>query len=296
MGKRRILIVGGGDVAWRAVAQARERARWVVVLRDPAKAAPWRQLGAQVVVADLDRWRSLARVVAAVDQVWVTAPPAPGSGSEARTRHIQAALRRRCRSAKRSPRVVYLSTSGVYGDRGGAWVRESDPVAPQTARGKRRVAAETLWRAWVRRGGWAVRLRVPGIYAADRLPLERIRQGVPAIVAEADSVSNHIHADDLARLLWWAGWRGRNGRVYHACDDRPVSMGTWFDAVADAADLPRPPRLPRREVLATVGPMMASFLRESRRLTNDRLRKELRFTLRYPSAVAAVATLLKKES
>jgi len=296
MGRRSVLILGGGDVAWRAVAQAPQRARWLVVLRDPAKAPSWRQLGARVVVADLDRWRSLARVFAAVDQVWVTAPPAPGSGPEPRTCHIQAALRRRCQPA-RQPRIVYLSTSGVYGDRGGAWVRESDPVAPQTARGARRVAAETLWRAWVRRGGWAVRLRVPGIYAADRLPLERLRRGVPAIIAEADSISNHIHADDLARLLWWAGWRGRNGRVYHACDDSPVAMGTWFDAIADAAGLPRPPRLPRETVLAAVGPMMASFLRESRRLANDRLRQELRFALRYPSAVAAVAVFLgNKES
>nr|WP_249419250.1 NAD-dependent epimerase/dehydratase family protein [Hydrogenophilus thiooxidans] len=282
------------------------RVQFWVVVRDPAKSAAWRALGARVQVADLDCWRSLARIGAAVDQVWVSAPPAGDARGDPRTRHLQAALRRStARSKPRGParryhlasrpRVVYLSTSGVYGDRKGAWVRESDPVAPQTARAARRVAAERLWRDWAKRGGWAVRLRVPGIYAAERLPVERLRRGDPAICAESDSVSNHIHADDLARFLWIAGWRGKNGRVYHASDDQPLPMGAWFDAVADAVGLPRPPRLPREAVLARVGPMMASFLAESRRLRNDRLKRELRLRLRYPTVFAWLTKAIWKE-
>lgn len=302
----RVLIVGGGDVALRAAHALASRVQFWVVVRDPAKCTAWRALGARVWVADLDCWRSLARIGAAVDQVWVTVPPAGDGVIEPRTRRLQAALRRStARSKPRGParryhfvsrpRVVYLSTSGVYGDRQGAWVRESDPVAPQTARAQRRVAAERLWRDWAKRGGWVVRLRVPGIYSAERLPVERLRRGDPAICAESDSVSNHIHADDLARLLWVAGWRGKTGRAYHAADDQPLPMGAWFDAVADAVGLPRPPRLPRETVLARVGPMMASFLAESRRLRNDRLKRELRFRLHYPTVFALLAQPIWKE-
>ncbi len=280
----RILVVGGGDVALRAARLFAARARFWVVVRRAEAAETWRALGARVVVADLDDRKQLRRLSAAVDQVWVTVPPAGDGRVDPRTRHLQAALRRH--QGDWRPRVVYLSTSGVYGDRGGAWVRESDPVAPATLRARRRVAAEQLWRLWAQRGGWAVRLRVPGIYAAERLPRERLARREPAILAAEDSFSNHIHADDLARLLWVAGWRGRNGRLYHASDDLPLPMGVWFDAVADATGLPRPPRLPRAEALRQVGAMAASFLAESRRLSNRRLREELRVRLRYPTVWA----------
>lgn len=302
----RVLVVGGGDVALRAARALASRVQFWVVVRDPAKSAAWRALGARVIVADLDLWRSLARIGAAVDQVWVTVPPAGDGVVDPCTRRLQAALRRStARSKPRGsgrrhhfalrPRMVYLSTSGVYGDRGGAWVRESDPVAPQTARAARRVAAERLWRDWAKRGGWVVRLRVPGIYSAERLPVARLLRGDPAIHEEEDSISNHIHADDLAQILWVAGWRGKTGRAYHAADDQPLPMGAWFDAVADALGLPRPPRLPRQAVLERVGPMMASFLTESRRLRNDRLKRELRFRLRYPTVFALLAQPIWKE-
>ena len=302
----RVLVVGGGDVALRAARALASRVQFWVVVRDPAKSAAWRALGARVIVADLDLWRSLARIGAAVDQVWVTVPPAGDGVVDPCTRRLHAALRRStARSKPRGsgrrhhfalrPRMVYLSTSGVYGDRGGAWVRESDPVAPQTARAARRVAAERLWRDWAKRGGWVVRLRVPGIYSAERLPVARLLRGDPAIHEEEDSISNHIHADDLAQILWVAGWRGKTGRAYHAADDQPLPMGAWFDAVADALGLPRPPRLPRQAVLERVGPMMASFLTESRRLRNDRLKRELRFRLRYPTVFALLAQPIWKE-
>ncbi|GLW60341.1 NAD-dependent dehydratase [Hydrogenophilus thermoluteolus] len=303
----RVLVVGGGDVALRAARALASRVQFWVVVRDPAKSAAWRALGARVIVADLDLWRSLARIGAAVDQVWVTVPPAGDGVVDPRTRHLQAVLRRRGVGRRDAhdqvpssvcaarPRVVYLSTSGVYGNRAGAWVRESDPVAPQTARAARRVAAERLWRDWAKRGGWVVRLRVPGIYSAERLPVARLLRGDPAIHEEEDSISNHIHANDLAQILWVAGWRGKTGRAYHAADDQPLPMGAWFDAVADALGLPRPPRLPRQAVLERVGPMMASFLTESRRLRNDRLKRELRFRLRYPTVFALLAQPIWKE-
>ncbi len=183
---------------------------------------------------------------------------------------------------KRCRRIVYVSTSGVYGDRQGAWVHETDPVAPETARAQRRVAAERAWRRWSAHGGWSVRLRVPGIYAADRLPLAALRAGAPVVLPEEDSYSNHIHADDLARTLWLAAWRGRNGRCYHVSDGKPLLISQWYEALAQAYGLPKPPALPRSEVLRRSDPMRASFLAESRRLDTARLRCELRIRLRYP--------------
>jgi nucleoside-diphosphate-sugar epimerase len=128
-------------------------------------------------------------------------------------------------------------------------------------------------------------MRVPGIYAAERLPLERIRSGAPAIVADQDSYSNHIHADDLARITVAALRRAKPNRVYHAVDDDEMKMGDYFDVIAEAFDLPRPPRLPRVEVHLAVSPMMWSFMNESRRLDNARMKQELKVKLCHPSVI-----------
>jgi nucleoside-diphosphate-sugar epimerase len=134
-------------------------------------------------------------------------------------------------------------------------------------------------------------LRAPGIYAADRLPIDRLRAGTPALQASADSYSNHVHADDLARLAGLALFRGRAGRVYHACDDAHWRMGDWFDAVADATGLPRPVRLPAAAVQAQVSPTLWSFMRESRRLSNLRAKQELRWRLCYSTPMVLLQTL-----
>jgi nucleoside-diphosphate-sugar epimerase len=181
--------------------------------------------------------------------------------------------------------LVYISTSGVYGDCGGAWVDESRPPAPVNSRAIRRVDAEKQLRAWGRRHGVRVSiLRAPGIYAADRLPLERIKRGTPALIAQDDSYTNHIHADDLARLAWAAMFRGRPQRVYHAVDAQPMKMGDWFDSCADAFDLPRPPRVSRAEAEGVLPEALLSFLRESRQLSNRRAKRELRLKYLYPAA------------
>ena len=179
--------------------------------------------------------------------------------------------------------MVYVSTTGVYGDCGGAMLDETHPVNPQNARARRRVDAEQVLRKWARRSGSQLSiLRVPGIYAADRLPIDRLKKGTPALRAEDDVYTNHIHADDLARIVAFALYRGQPCRIYHAVDDSDMKMGDYFDAVADKAGLPRPARLPRDELAAAVSPMLLSFMSESRRLTNDRLRAELGVRLQFP--------------
>ena len=193
----------------------------------------------------------------------------------------------------RLPRcLVYISTSGVYGDHGGARVAETAPQRAASPRARRRVAAERMLRDWGRRLGVATSiLRAPGIYAADRLPLARIRAGTPAIEAAGDSYSNHIHADDLARACVLALFRARGGRAFNVCDDQPLRMGDYFDAVADRFGLPRPPRQPREAVRGRVDPMLWSFMAESRQLDNRRAWRELRLRLAHPTVASFLESI-----
>jgi nucleoside-diphosphate-sugar epimerase len=186
--------------------------------------------------------------------------------------------------------VVYISTTGVYGDRGGAHTPETTTVAPRNARARRRVDAERVLRAWAlgAKGRVAI-LRAPGIYARERLPLERLQRGTPALAPQDDVYTNHIHADDLARLAALALFRARPGRVYNASDDTRMKMGEYFDAVADAFGLARPPRLARAELERAVSPMLLSFMSESRRLDNARIKRELRARLRHACVEDALA-------
>jgi nucleoside-diphosphate-sugar epimerase len=132
-------------------------------------------------------------------------------------------------------------------------------------------------------------LRAPGIYASDRLPLERLRCGLPVFAAGEDSYSNHIHADDLAHACVAALTRGAANRIYNASDDSELPMGDWYDRLADAFDLPRPARLSRAAAQGVLPPVVLSFMNESRRLDNGRLIRELKLRLRYPTIDAGIA-------
>ncbi len=196
-----------------------------------------------------------------------------------RTRRLLAALAMGTHPA----RMVYISTTGVYGDCAGAWVEETRPARPGNARARRRWDAEQQLRAWAIRVGARLHiLRAPGIYARGRLPEARVRQGLPALLPETDIHTNHIHAEDLARLAWCAVFRARPQRLYNAVDDSGLKMGDWFDCVADHLGVPHPPRLPYEAVMTAVTPAMRTFLNESRRLSNRRIRDELGFRFCYP--------------
>ena len=277
---KRILIVGSGDVARRALPWLTTRFRVFAVVRREAEREPLRRLGAVPVLADLDQPASLHRLAGIADFVLHFAPPPAAGRGDPRTRDLLAVLRRRWSVAQR---LVYISTTGVYGDCGGALVSETRPLAPSTPRAVRRVAAEAQLRDFGRRGGCRVSiLRAPGIYAADRLSLERLRRGDP-VLAEADDVyTNHIHADDLARVACLAIFRARPNRAYNVCDNSHMKMGDYFDLMAATFDLPRPPRVTRVEAQRTLPATTMSFMSESRRLSNRRLREELRARLRYP--------------
>ncbi len=277
---KRLLIIGCGDVALRTIPLLQGHYRLYALVRNLANFGRLRALGVRPVPGDLDDRRSLARISGLADVVLHFAPPAGATKSDARTRHLLATLSR-CVPPEQ---LIYISTSGVYGDCGGDFVSETYRLNPQTSRAQLRVRAENQIRIWAEHNRVnACLLRVPGIYAAERLPLERLRSGSASITASHDSYSNHIHADDLARIIVAALRHGRPNRVYHATDDDQMKMGDYFDVIADAFDLPHPPRLPRTDVESAVSPMMWTFMNESRRLTNERMKRELKVRLHYPT-------------
>lgn len=261
----------------------RQRFRILAVTSQNERCSALRAAGAVPIVANLDQPEKLARLAKLARHIVHLAPPQSEGVTDRRTRHLTAILPERAI-------LVYVSTTGVYGDCGGAKVDETRTLKPQNARAKRRADAERVLRHWARHSSSRLSiLRVPGIYADNRLPAERLRKGTPALLPQEDVYTSHIHADDLACLIVLALFRAQAGRVYNAVDDTEMKMGEYFDAVADAMQLPHPPRLPRAELEKAVSPMLLSFMSESRRLSNRRMKEELGARLRY----SQVSDLLK---
>lgn len=363
--RQRLLIIGCGDIGQRVVQQLHHGWQVVGVARSDETLQKIRAAGALAMQADdalrLARWathilhaappasrdgevtdrltrgwlQALARArgqrarmtsrpghthrLGARSMGSLLAVPAPAAQARSQSQHAPA------------PRLVYLSTTGVYGDRGGAFTRETDTLQPLTDRARRRVDAERQVRFGLHRPDGsnsgsrradsphadstrsdgahrdsarlsgprhrrlqqqplpALVLRVPGIYAADRLPVERLRQQVPALVPADDVITNHIHADDLARIARTALLRGPRQRVINAVDDSQMTLGDYLDQVADRLGLPRPPRHSRAELTRTLSEVRMSFMRESRRLDTRRLKRELRVRLQWPTVAAFLA-------
>ena len=262
---KRLLVAGFGDIARRAAPRLERRFAILPLSR---------ALG-----FDLDRPETLA-LGAAHAVLHCAPPPAEGEG-DPRTANLLAALEK---GRILPARVVYVSTSGVYGDCAGARIDESRAPAPQTARARRRADAERRLAQWcMSRSVPLIILRTPGIYAADRLPLERLRAGLPALRAEDDVYTSHIHADDLAAIAARALDDDAPPGAYNASDDTEMKMGDWLDLVADRHGLARPPRISREEAERQIPEPLLSFMRESRRLDNRRMKRELGIRLQYPT-------------
>jgi nucleoside-diphosphate-sugar epimerase len=272
----RLLILGCGNIGMRLLPLVRDRFRVFAVTSDVSRHNELRAAGAIPIAANLDDRFSLARVGKLAPYIVHMVPPQAEGMKDKRTRNLIGFL-------PENATLIYISTTGVYGDCSGAQFDETRPVNPQSDRAKRRVDAEQVLRAWGRRNNRRLAiLRVPGIYAADRLPIERLQKNLPALLPEEDVYTNHIHADDLAQIIALALFRTLPGRIYHAVDDSDLKMGEYFDIVANTLHLPRPPRLPRSELPSKLSPMAISFMSESRRLLNKRLKTELGIHLRYP--------------
>jgi nucleoside-diphosphate-sugar epimerase len=284
--RARILIVGCGDVGLRVARLLVPRCHVFALTSSPERVPMLRAAGITPLVGDLDRPESLGRFAAIAPRVVHLAPPPASGRLDPRTRALMAALAR----AGVVQSMAYVGTTGVYGDAGGAWVDECRKLAPQTDRAHRRVDAEQCLRSHARLHRVRVSvLRAPGIYATDRVggdPVQRVRDGTPLLRAQDDVYTNRIHADDLARACVLALLRGMPLRAVNVCDDVQCPMGDYYDAVADHAGLPRLPRIDRAEALRRFSPITMSFLSESRRLSNRRMKRELRLVLEHPRPAA----------
>ena len=268
----KLLIVGYGDISGRVDARL--------------AAGIERRLLSRRFGFDLDRPETLSGIAGWADAILHCAPPPAEGETDPRTTHLLAALEK---GHILPMRLVYLSTSGVYGDCGGARVDESRPPNAHSARARRRADAERQLAAWCApRAVALVVLRVPGIYAADRLPLARLRAGTPALRAEDDVYTNHIPADDLASIVLRALNDDAPPGVYNACDDTQMKMGDWFDFVAERHGLPRPRRIARSEAAGRISPALLEFMSESRQLDNARLKARLGVRLAYPTVEQGV--------
>jgi len=271
LGKPRLLIVGCGDVGLRIVARLHRHLRIFALTTSPQRCQALRAAGAVPLLADLDG-PAPRRLAGLASRVIHLAPPPPTGPTDTRVAHLLRALREVPR------RMVYISTTGVYGDRGGQLIDETVSPAPATERARRRLDAERRMRAHP----WhACVLRVPGIYGPGRLPIERLERAIPAPLPLEDVLTNHIHADDLARICIAALFRSAPRRLYNAVDDSCLHLGEYLDLVADRFGLPRAPRLARAALRRAVSPMQFSFFEESRRIANVRIKTELRVRLQY---------------
>lgn len=293
----RVLIVGCGDVGQRvagllqgdAAKRARSAVRVFALTSSAHRVAALRAQGAVPLLGNLDHAATLSRLAGIATHVIHLAPPPQQGWTDPRTLALLQALRRRTLPAA----LVYGSTSGVYGDCGGAWVDEVRGSNAATPRAVRRVDAERQLRFWARSSGARTNvLRIPGIYAKDReggTPRERLHKGTPVLQAQDDVYTNHIQADDLARACVAALWKGLPLRTYNVSDDTELKMGDYFDLAADLYQLPRPPRVAREGAQAHLPLMLLSFMSESRRLLNTRMKNELGLRLRYPTVREGLA-------
>ena len=287
--RQRVLIVGCGDVGLRTAGQLgapqSQRVRLMALTSSPDRVRLLRACGITPLLGDLDDPASIQRLAGIAHRVIHLAPPPTDRAGASKRDPRSLVLVRALRLRTPPLALVYGSTTGVYGDCGGQRVDETRAVNPHTPRAQRRVDAENLMRFLGRSGVRVSVLRIPGIYAPDReggTPRDRLLKGTPVLAAKDDVYTNHIHANDLARACAAALWRGKPQRVVNVTDDTDLKMGDYFDLAASLFGLPKPPRLPRDQASSALPLMLLSFMSESRRLDNTRMKQELRLKLRYP--------------
>ena len=278
--KATMLIVGCGYIGQRMAQQLIQNHQAVTgVVRSEASLHALQQLGINSIQCDLDQ-ASLPQHSTQDETLMVCMPPPAVGTDDTRTSQLIEGFAH----SGQPKRVVYLSTTSVYGDCHGEWVDETWPAKPEVDRAKRRWSAEQQWQAWREKtGGELIILRVAGIYGPDKLPLMRLRKKLP-MVSEADAPwTNRIHADDLVSTLLTAAEKGESGAVYNACDGQPGNMTDYFNQVADLAGLERPRIISMEEARTELSDGLLSYLSESRRLSNRKLVEELGVTFKYPT-------------
>lgn len=289
-----ILIFGCGDtgqrVARRCLAQQLPVAG---VVRSETSHRALLNAGIESFLIDLDAPITTSGLPSRDAKVFYMVPPPEQGDSDPRLHTVLTALEHSGLPA----RILYISTSGVYGDCQGRWIDETAPLAPVTPRAQRRVAAEMALREWcdAHRVSCII-LRVPAIYGPGRLPLERLRSGMAALKAEECGFTNRIHIDDLARICIRAMNDAPDNTVYNVSDGNPSTFTDYLMLLAELTGLPKPPLVAMRDAEARIDAGMLGFMRESKRLRNDKLLHDLKFTLHYPDVRSGILASLEPKS
>ncbi|MBW2477588.1 MAG: SDR family oxidoreductase [Deltaproteobacteria bacterium] len=283
---KHITIVGCGDIGVRVSLLLQKQTCHVKAMARSGESAE--RLGAyriEPILADLDDRDSLKKLNLTDQLVFYLAPPPGGGTVDSRMRNFCQAIG----SGQVPIKLLYISTSGVYGDCAGSWVTEDTPVHPQTSRAHRRLDAETTLCEWGQTYGVSTPiLRVTGIYGPGRLPIARLQQRHPVLKEDESPLTNRIHAEDLAAICLDAARHGQHAEVYNVSDGRPGSMTEYFNTIADLLGIPRPPQISMADAKTQMTPMMLSYLCESRRMANNKMLSDLRVTLQYPDLVAGL--------
>ncbi len=281
-----VFIAGCGDIGRRvARAYLAEGTPVTALIRSPEKVQELEALGIRTVVADLDDPASLVELPLAGAILFYFAPPPGGGHHDLRAQNFCQAIAQGNEPLK----VIYMSTSGVYGDCGGATVTEESPTVPETARGKRRLHAEMVFKEWgALHSVPVIILRVTGIYGPGRLPVSQLTSGQPVLDESIANLTNRIHSEDLTRVCSAAAQRGENGDIYNISDGHPTSMTAYFNAAADLLGIPRPRQVSWEEARQVMSPLMLSYVAESRRMDNRKMLEKLNITLLYPTLAEGI--------
>ncbi len=281
--RNRLLIVGCGDIGQRLLRQLPKNTQAIVLSSSTIAKPELKQFPIKIIQGNLDQVKTLKRLTSLAPKVIHLAPPAPLGLIDKRTQNLIRTLRK----GASTRHIIYGSTSGVYGDCAGKWIDETQTVAPSTDRAKRRVSAEQQLRQLGKQSNIKISiLRIPGIYSLDRSEhsiKERLLLQKPVLIAEDDVYTNHIHADDLANIFWHSLFKAKGQRIYHASDDTDLKMADYFDLAAEIFNIPKTIRISRDNAKKILPALQMSFMSESRRLKNNRLKQELRVKLRFPT-------------
>lgn len=288
-----VIIMGFGDIGQRvAKLWLKEGIPVYGLARSEEKVYQMTALGVTPLQADLDAPGTLTSLPSSDTLLYWFVPPPRTGQTDPRMQRLLAALEQTGQPA----RIVAISTTGIYGDRQGALVAEDTPPNPQVDRARRRLDMETRLRHWGDQHDVPIIiLRVGGIYGPGRLPLQRIRDGVPVLKEALAPKTNRIHADDLARVCVAAASKPQASRIYNVSDGQEANMTEYFFTLADFFGLPRPPAVDWEEAEQTISPGMLSYLRESRRMDTSRMQQELGVKLEYPSLLHGLRAMSKQD-
>jgi nucleoside-diphosphate-sugar epimerase len=284
-----LLLLGCGDIGIR-VAKLAQELKYSPIIGTARTSESLATISKDRIIpcyANFDEPASLATLPTGNAVVVYFVPPPGGGFSDSRARNFCNAIKETALPAK----IVYISTTAVYGDHGDEWITEETPTVPSSSRGKRRLDAEETFTAWGRKHQVPVIiLRVAGIYGPGRLPLQQLQSNHPVLIHTEARPTNRIHADDLAAACLAAAEGGSNFTIYNVCDGNPGTLTEYFTLAANLLGLPEPPQIHLAEAHKVMTPLMLTYVREGHRISNQKLLNELGLHLRYPSLADGLAS------